>query len=112
MPIELKISRQKPLLTKSWSPCISASTRISSMICTERLKNSRFDSVKIEVLRTDKILKTKINCQELRADTVRIQYQTMESALTVGELMKKRISRASKSKFSRTSMKEFNSEEP
>ena len=112
MPIELKISRQKPLLTKSWSPCISVSTRISSMIFTERLKNSRFDSVKIEVLRTEKILKTRTSYQELRVDTVRIRYQTMASVHIVGESMKKRISRASKSKFSRTSMKEFSSEEP
>jgi hypothetical protein len=39
----------------------------------------------IEGFRTDRISKTKINCQEFRADTVKILLEVTEYALTAEE---------------------------
>ena len=56
-------------------------------------------------------MRIKINFQEFRADMAKIQLPVMECVPIVEELMKRKISKASKNKFSKTSTKEFSSEE-
>ena len=82
------------------------------MIFIGRLKNLRFDLARIEGLRIDKTTKIRINCQELRAGMAKILFPLMEFVPTVEELMRNRTSKASKNKFLKTSMKEFNFEGP
>ena len=68
--------------------------------------------MKIEDFKIDKIIKIKISCLGYRVDMVKIQWLMMEYALIVEELIKSRISRVSRNRFSKTLIKEFSLEEP
>jgi hypothetical protein len=67
--------------------------------------------VRTEALKIDRILKIRTNCLELKVGMVKIQYRLMEFALTVAELMRSKTSRASNSKYLRTLMRGFSSDE-